>query len=321
MATGAEAAFDVSTKPKTGTSYDDAFRTLLVDCPELVIPLINEAFGEHYVRNERVTVHHNEFFIVGDDKRETDSHIGIRQKKYHVECQSTVDGTMMIRLFEYDAQVAIEDVVQKKKEVIFTFPHTAVMYLRSNKNTPSRMRVIIKVPGDSAGYEVPILKVPEYTLEEIMDKELYFLIPFHLFRYEKELGIYENDEGRLEELRETYGQIVEYLNRKMKEGNLTALQCWVIQETTKKVAENLAVHHKKVQEGVTETMGGQILELECVKRWNAGIEAGREEGKFQGILSTLNDLVKDGVLTVAEAARRASMTEENYVEQVKQLGL
>lgn len=61
---------------------------------------------------------------------------------------------------------------------------------------------------------------------------------------------------RLEELRETYGQIVEYLNRKMEEGNLTALQCWVIQETTKKVAENLAVHYEKVQKGVTEIMGG-----------------------------------------------------------------
>lgn len=88
--------------------------------------------------------------------------------------------------------------------------------MRSNKYTPSRMRVIIKVPGDSAGYEVPVVKVPEYTLEAIMEKELYFLVPFHLFCYEKELGIYENDEERLKELRKTYEQIVEYLNRKMK---------------------------------------------------------------------------------------------------------
>lgn len=317
MATGTETAFDVSAKPKTGTPYDDAFRTLLVDCPELVIPLINEAFGEHYVRNEKVTVHHNEFFIVGDDKRETDSHIGIGQKKYHIECQSTADGTMMIRLFEYDAQVAIEDAVQKKNEVIFTFPHTAVMYLRSNKNTPSRMRVIIKVPGDSAGYEVPVVKVPEYTLETIMEKELYFLLPFHLFRYEKELDLYEEDETRLEELKETYRQIVDYLDRKMEEGSLTAFQRWVILETAKNVAESLAVHYEKVQEGVTEIMGGQILELECVKQWNAGMEEGRKEGK----LITLNDLVKEGVLTVSEAARRASMTEEKYAEQIKQLGL
>ena len=83
------------------------------------------------------------------------------------------------------------------------------------------------------------------------------------------------------------------------------------------MAESLAVHYKKVQEGVTEIMGGQILELECVKQWNAGMEEGRKEGK----LITLNDLVKEGVLTVSEAAKRASMTEEDYVEQIKQLGL
>lgn len=34
---------------------------------------------------------------------------GIRQKKYHVECQSTTDSTLIIRLFEYDTQMAIED--------------------------------------------------------------------------------------------------------------------------------------------------------------------------------------------------------------------
>lgn len=207
----------------------------------------------------------------------------------------------MIRLFEYDAQVAIEYAVQRRNEVIFTFPHTTILYLRCNKNIPAQMRVTIKVPGDSAGYEIPVLKVPEYTLEEIMEKELYFLIPFHLFRYERALGKYENDEERLEELKETYRQIVRYLDRKMEEGKLTALQLWVIQETTKKVAENLAVHHQKVQEGVTEIMGGQILELECVKQWNAGMEAGKALGKEEGLMTqglsalikTLKPILKD----------------------------
>lgn len=301
------------TKPNSGKPYDDVFRTLLVDCPELVIPLINEAFGEHYGWNEKVAVYHNEFFIVGDDKRVTDSHIGIRKKKYHAECQSTVDGTLMIRLFEYDAQIAIEDAVQKRNEVIFNFPHTTVLYLRCNKNTPSWMQVTIKVPGDSARYEIPVVKVPEYTLEEIMEKGLYFLLPFHLFRYEKDLEIYENDEGRLEELKEIYRRIMGYLDQELAEGNLTAFQRWIIQETTRKVAENLAVKYEKVSEGVTEIMGGQILELECVKQWNAGLKEGK--------LLLLNDLVKDGVLSISEAAKRVSMTEESYLEQIKQLGL
>ena len=30
------------------TAYDDAFRTLLNDCSELIIPVVKEVFGEHY---------------------------------------------------------------------------------------------------------------------------------------------------------------------------------------------------------------------------------------------------------------------------------
>ncbi len=30
------------------TPYDDVFRTLVNDCSPLIIPVINEVFGEHY---------------------------------------------------------------------------------------------------------------------------------------------------------------------------------------------------------------------------------------------------------------------------------
>lgn len=77
-------------------------------------------------------MYHDVLFVVGEDKRKTDFHIGIMQEKYHVECQSTTDGTRMIRLFEYDVQIAMEDAVQKGNEVIFTFPRVTVLYLRCN---------------------------------------------------------------------------------------------------------------------------------------------------------------------------------------------
>lgn len=314
-----ETAIDLpepTSKAAVGTPYDDVFRTLLVECPELVIPLVNEAFGEHYNRDDKVTVHHNEFFIGSNEKRVTDSHINIGKKKYHAECQSTADGTLLIRLFEYDAQIAIEDAEQERNEVIFTFPYTTVLYLRCSKNTPSRMKVTIKVPGDSAGYEVPIVKVPEYTLKEIMDKELFFLLPFHLFRYEKNLRVYENDGKRLEELRETYRQIMLYLDAKVADKKLTAFQRWVIQETTTKVIAGLTVHYEKVREGVTEIMGGQILELECVKQWNAGKAEGKAEG-LSALVHTLKPILKD-IDQVYDAVRGneayADVTREKVVE-------
>lgn len=61
------------------TPYDDAFRTLLQDCPELVIPLINELFGTDYTGQEAVLSSANEIFIRNPngkkEKRVTDSNM------------------------------------------------------------------------------------------------------------------------------------------------------------------------------------------------------------------------------------------------------
>ena len=75
-------------KDNVNTPYDDAFRTLLVKCPTLVVPLVNEIFREKYESREKVSVFHNEFFIGNELQKEriTDSHIGIGDKRYHAEC-------------------------------------------------------------------------------------------------------------------------------------------------------------------------------------------------------------------------------------------
>ena len=90
------------------TPYDDVFRTLLNDCSSLIIPIVNEIFHESYSGDEAVEFYPNEHFVNGQDGKEreriTDSCFGIRGrslKKYHIECQSTSDDTMLVRMFEY----------------------------------------------------------------------------------------------------------------------------------------------------------------------------------------------------------------------------
>ena len=41
---------------------------------------------------------------------------------------------------------------------------------------------------------------------------------------------------------------------------------------------------------------------------NDGIEEGRAEGRAEGALTILVSLVKDGIITIADAAKRANMT-------------
>jgi hypothetical protein len=43
----------------------------------------------------------------------------------------------------------------------------------------------------------------------------------------------------------------------------------------------------------------------------------RMEGRNEGKLQTLFDLVTDGILTISEAAKRANMTEVNFSENMQ----
>ena len=52
------------------TPYDDVFRTLLTDCTELMIPVVNEIFHTHYTGKETVCLLQNEHFIKMPDGSE-----------------------------------------------------------------------------------------------------------------------------------------------------------------------------------------------------------------------------------------------------------
>jgi hypothetical protein len=51
--------------------------------------------------------------------------------------------------------------------------------------------------------------------------------------------------------------------------------------------------------------------------WDEVREEGKAEGKEEGIFETLFGLVKDGILTVSEAAKRANMTEASFTEHME----
>ena len=46
-----------------GDIYDGVFRTILNDCRQLVIPIINEIFHENYTGNEKIEFSSNEHFL------------------------------------------------------------------------------------------------------------------------------------------------------------------------------------------------------------------------------------------------------------------
>ena len=297
------------------TPYDDTFRTLLQDCPELVVPLINELFGTNYPGREVVVSNENEIFLRNPEgkkeKRVTDSNLTLISlkgisKRYHLECQSTADGTMEIRMWEYDAQIALMNKEYRDGVLYVKFPDSAVIYLRSNSNTPDELKICVCIGQKELFYEIPILKGKNYTLEEIFEKELWMLIPFYIFRYEKEFRIINGDEKRLRSLRMEYENVAARLDQECQGGRMKPITGGALCELANNVVEKLASKYDNVEKEVTEVMGGKVLNYRSKEIFREAMEKGLEEGRLEGSNQKTVELVTkkyqkgDSVSKIAE---------------------
>lgn len=151
------------------------------------------------------------------------------------------------------------------------------------------------------------MKQKNYKIEEIFEKDLLFLIPFYIFSYEKQLPEYDSSKAKLEELKKEYGYIrtrLEELSRKKHIDEYT--KCTIL-DMSKKVLENIAKKYKNVEEGVKNVMGGKVLEYEAKTIRNEGITQGISRGRIAAYVEMINARN----ITLAEAAERLKMSEED----------
>ncbi len=102
------------------------------------------------------------------------------------------------------------------------------------------MRYVIKTPGGSVEYDVPVMKVQEYSSEDIFSKNLLLLIPFYIFSHEKNFKVYNSNERKLAELKAEYQDIIERLNRLEQEGKIGAFDKRTIIELSRDVIKEIA---------------------------------------------------------------------------------
>ena len=274
----------------TSTPYDDVFRTLLNDCsPPLIIPVINEVFGEHYSGQEKIIFSPNEHFLNqqngNEEERITDTSFrieGKQTKKYHLECQSSTDNSMLVRFFEYDTQIALDEGTINGNILTVTLPHSAVLFLRHHASTPGTLKIRMITPGGTVEYDIQVMKSQQYTLEEIFEKNLLLLIPFYIFSHETRFDEYENDKSKLKTLQKEYEQIKNKLEELLNQGAISEYTRCTIIDMSNKVLEHIAVKYDYVKEGVKAVMGGKVLEYEAKTIKREGLEEGIEQGIEQG---------------------------------------
>ena len=88
-------------------------------------------------------------------------------------------------------------------------------------------------------------------------------------------------------------------------------------DMSRKVLESIAKKYQKVREGVTEVMGGRVLEYEAKTIKNEGWLEGKVEGHKEGKIEVLFDLVENHVFTIKEAASYAGLTVEEFSNKIE----
>lgn len=255
--------------------YDSVFKAMVHKTPKLLIPFINEVFGRRYEIDAPI-VQFNEEHEGPLGTRISDSVFRIEDMVYHLECQSTHDASMVVRVVEYDFSIALQEALEQGAPYRMKFPSSCVLLLRHASKTPDYLEM--EMPdSESFRHHTKIYKTQLVSEEEIFRRRLLILLPFYLMRYEKELSGLDAESDAAAAL------IRECREIRMRLADLTLLQgdellYRQITELIIRASDHLLAANEPLDRKVRPAMGGEVLELMDDK-----IERSRREGIQEGI--------------------------------------
>jgi hypothetical protein len=168
-----------------------------------------------------------------------------------------------------------------------------------------------KYPCVEVSYQVPVMKVKTYTIEEIFEKNLLFLIPFYIFTYEQRFKEIEKNADRLAEIIAEYGMISARLEESLTSGFIDEFTKKTIMDMSERVLESIARSYENIRKGVGTIMGGKILDYEAKRIRNEG----RSEG-ISGAVDMLRDMGLDDRSIIDKIREKYNLSQkeaEGYV--------
>lgn len=290
------------------TIFDDVFRTMIEKMSYLAVPLINEVFHTSYPEDVKITQLRNEH-QQKDGEIITDSCLLIGKKMYHIECQSTDNTTMAIRMIEYDFAIAVENAEKQGRRYRIEFPRSCVLFLRSSGNTPDYLEADVIFPdGKTHVYSIPAIKMADYTKDHIFEKNLLMLLPFYIMRYEKKKHDMRKNLELLQILLDEYDEIRINLEKELTETGKAELYT-NLTKLIVKIADHIFEKEEDIRKGIGDVMGGKVLELES--------ERLKAEGEAR-LGDLINRLIQDQRM---EEIQMASTDPEKREQLYKEYGI
>ena len=272
----------------TGTKmiYDDVFWTCVSKMSRYIIPLINEVFGRDYsMESDVILLPMKQVTPTPDsspEEGEVDYYARIinncsqSEDLFHFECQSTTDGSIIIRVAEYAAGTAYSNVIQTEDGAEMTLPHSAVIQLR-HPIKKQDYYITVNYPGGQIKYQIPVIRIGDYSIDELFDKGLLILVPFCGFTIEKLFKDMDCGKGDLTSLGDMMERLVTHLEEMEESGEINNAESTRIYELTKSVFKKLTEKYSNLSKGVEQVMGGHIIKTKADEILEQGEKKGQQE--------------------------------------------
>lgn len=229
--------------------FDKVFKKILTLSSKAVINLINGLFDTDYPLDSTITYNWTEF--VGENLRRilADTIITINGKNsYHLEAQMEKDNSIVFRVFEYGFGHASRNRMEQDGRYVLQFPRPIVIYLYYEGWVPDEYILDLEFDEGKEVYEykVPVLKLPEISGQELSDRKMVILIPFHILklRYALKRGSFES----VEELQtHILNDIIGHIDVNVQLGNITREDALRLKGNLQKLCDYLSKHHKELE--------------------------------------------------------------------------
>ena len=213
-------------KKTTLVTNDNVFHTLERKHPRLMLAVANEAHGTKFTGEEKVVLANDEHYLKNQRgeirKTISDSHliIGEDAERFHFKCQSKPDGTMPRRMAEYGLEIALENGKLTGDTYQIILPRAAVIFVTHTKNTPETFEVKLETENGNTAHEIHTIKIQNYTIDQLFSRQLFVLIPYHIWVYKNQFKVYNEDAEEIKKIQMIYADIVNRLEEQVKRRTL-----------------------------------------------------------------------------------------------------
>lgn len=165
--------------------WDGILKSMIQHMPEQFFPLFKHVFEKDYPKGTKIELLSAEYSAPGKSNPGNLSSIfaDIVMRVagtdiYHLEGQMTKDARLSFRMFEYDTHIALLYGISGHN---LHFPASVVLYLDHNRSVPEHSSCQIVLSDNSEiAYTVSVVKIQEYSLQQIRENHLTLFLPFTL---------------------------------------------------------------------------------------------------------------------------------------------